>query len=180
MTRIGRDAIRCLLARRHITFQRTRTWKESLDPERGAKPDRIEEVLERFPDRVFAFDEFEPLGIRPTGGSCWAEQRRPERHPAIYHRAHEVRQKFHGCYPVGDDTLWGVNHRKRGRRDHPGHAEVDLRRLPGRHLDLCDPQQPVRPQGRRSPPLGEEEQGRAVLHTDLRSWANPSRPTSDR
>ena len=39
------------------TFQRTKTWKESPDPERDAKLDRIEQVLERFPDRVFAFDE---------------------------------------------------------------------------------------------------------------------------
>ncbi|BET45255.1 hypothetical protein RGQ21_02370 [Kitasatospora aureofaciens] len=31
-----------------------------------------EEVLERFPDRVFAFDEFAPLGTRPTAGAGWA------------------------------------------------------------------------------------------------------------
>jgi transposase len=67
--RIGREALRCLLARRGITFQRTKTWKESPDPERDAKLDRIEEVLDRFADRVFAFDEFGPLGIRPTAGS---------------------------------------------------------------------------------------------------------------
>ncbi len=30
--RIGREALRCLLARRGITFQRTKTWKESPDP----------------------------------------------------------------------------------------------------------------------------------------------------
>ncbi len=70
--RIGREALRCLLARRGITFQRTKTWKEPTDPEHDAKLDRIEHVLEHFPDRVFAFDEFGPLGIRPTGGSCWA------------------------------------------------------------------------------------------------------------
>ena len=44
-----------------------------------AKLDRVEEVLERYPDRVFASDEFGPLGIRPTAGSCLAEQGRPER-----------------------------------------------------------------------------------------------------
>jgi transposase len=31
--RIGREALRCLLARRAVTFQRTKTWKESTDPE---------------------------------------------------------------------------------------------------------------------------------------------------
>lgn len=31
-----------------------------------------EEVLERLTDRVFAFDEFGPLGISLTGGAGWA------------------------------------------------------------------------------------------------------------
>ncbi|MFD0343740.1 IS630 family transposase [Streptomyces sp. NPDC127117] len=111
--RIGREALRCLLTCRGVTFQRTRTWKESPDPEREAKLDRIEHVLEYFPDRVFAFDEFGPLGIRPAAGAGWARARHPERHPATYHRTHGVRY-FHGCYSVGDDTLWGVNRRKKG------------------------------------------------------------------
>ena len=111
--RIGREALRCLLARRGVTFQRTKTWKESPDPARDAKLDRIERVMERFPDRVFAFDEFGPLGIRPTGGAGWAACGHPERHPATYHRTHGVRY-FHGCYSIGDDTLWGVNRRRKG------------------------------------------------------------------
>jgi hypothetical protein len=89
-----------------------KTWKESPDPERDTKLDRIEHVLDRFPDRVFAFDEFGPLGIRPTGGSCWAEQTRPDRVLATYHRTHGVLY-FHGCYSVGD-ALWGVNWRRKG------------------------------------------------------------------
>lgn len=52
MIRIGRKALWCLPARRGVTFQRTKTWKEPPDPERDAKLDRIEEVLERFADRV--------------------------------------------------------------------------------------------------------------------------------
>jgi transposase len=113
MIRISREALRCLLARRGITFQRTKTWKESPDPNRDTKLDRIEHVLDRFPDRVFAFDEFGPLGIRPTAGSSWRPAGHPERHPAIYHRTHGVRY-FHGCYSIGDDTLWGVSCRKKG------------------------------------------------------------------
>ncbi|GAA2564321.1 hypothetical protein GCM10010398_61450 [Streptomyces fimbriatus] len=54
--RIGREALRCLLARRGTTFQRTKTWKDSPDPDRDAKLHRIEQVLGRLPDRVFAFD----------------------------------------------------------------------------------------------------------------------------
>lgn len=47
--RIGREALRGLLARCGVTFQRTKTWKESTDPDREAKLDRIEHVLDRFP-----------------------------------------------------------------------------------------------------------------------------------
>lgn len=77
---------------------------------RDAKLDRIEEVLDRFPDRVFACDEFSPLGIRPTTGTGWAPAGHPERHPAACHRTHGVRY-FHGRYSIGDDTHWGVNRR---------------------------------------------------------------------
>jgi hypothetical protein len=62
---------------------------------------------------VFAFDEFGPLGIWPAAGACWAAAGHPERHPATYHRTHGARY-FHGCYSIGDDTLWGVSRRKKG------------------------------------------------------------------
>jgi hypothetical protein len=109
---IGRERVRQLLAVHDITFQRTKTWKESNDPDRDAKLDRIEQVINHYPDRTFAFDEFGPLAIRPTGGSGWAAAGAPQRQPANYNKLHGVRQ-FHGCYSLGDDTLWGVvRHRK--------------------------------------------------------------------
>lgn len=106
--RIGREALRLLLARRGITFQRAKTWKESTDPDFDAKLERIEYALNERPDRTFAFDEFGPLGICPTAGSCWARQGKPDRLAATYHRTNGTRY-FHGCYSVGDDTLWGIN-----------------------------------------------------------------------
>ncbi len=109
---IGRERLRQILGANDVTFQRTKTWKESNDPDRDAKLDRIEWVLENHPESTFAFDEFGPLTIRPVGGSCWAPASHPQRQPANYHKLHGVRQ-FHGCYSVGDDELWGVvRHRK--------------------------------------------------------------------
>ncbi|MEU0297914.1 helix-turn-helix domain-containing protein [Streptomyces sp. NPDC006175] len=102
--RIGREALRCLLRRRGVTFQRTKTWEESSDPDFDAKLDRIEYALTERPDRTFAFDEFGPLGIRPTAGACWAKAGEPDRLPATFHRTHGVTY-FHGCYAVGDDSL---------------------------------------------------------------------------
>ena len=110
---IGRERLRQLLADNKVTFQRTKTWKESNDPDRDTKLDRIEFVLEHHPDRTFAFDEFGPLNIRPVGGSCWAPAGHPQRQPANYHKLHGVRQ-FHGCYSVGDDELWGVVRKRKG------------------------------------------------------------------
>ena len=109
---IGRERLRQILACHEVTFQRTKTWKESNDPDRDIKLDRIDEVLNACPCRCFAFDEFGPLAIRPTGGSAWASAGHPQRQPANYNKLHGVRQ-FHGCYSVGDDELFGVvRHRK--------------------------------------------------------------------
>jgi DDE superfamily endonuclease len=69
--------------------------------------------MDRFPQRVFAFDEFGPLGIRLTAGAGWAQQGHPQRLSATYRRTHSIRY-FHGCYSVGDDRLWGVNRRRKG------------------------------------------------------------------
>jgi transposase len=110
--RIGRERLRQLLIKHGITFQRTKTWKESNDPRRDAKLARIDHVTSHFPQRVFAFDEFGPLVIRPQAGSGWAPKGHPHRLPANYHKLHGVRQ-FHGCYSVGDDQLWGVVHRRK-------------------------------------------------------------------
>jgi transposase len=111
--KVGRERLRQILHRRGISFQRTRTWKESRDPDKDAKLDRIEEVISRFPDRVFAFDQFGPLSIRPCHGTCWAREKHPDRLPATYHRYHGVRY-FHGCYDLARDQLWGVLHEHKG------------------------------------------------------------------
>jgi hypothetical protein len=93
VVRIGRERLRQILHQRHISFQRTRTWKESGDPGKDAKLDRIEHVTSKFPDRCFAFDQFGPLSIRLAHGSIWARQNKPARLPATYHRTH-------GIYPL--------------------------------------------------------------------------------
>jgi transposase len=110
---IGRERLRQILHGRRISFQRTRTWKESKDPDKEAKLDRIEYVTSRFPERCFAFDQFGPLSIRPCHGSAWAPRSRPDRLPATYRRTHGIRY-FHGCYSLGDDQLWGVIRARKG------------------------------------------------------------------
>jgi transposase len=111
--RAGRERLRQILHEQGISFQRTRTWKESADPDKDAKLDRIEEVTSKFPGRCFAFDQFGPLSIRPCHGTCRAKRSKPARLPATYHRTHGIRY-FHGCYCVGDDQLRGITRRRKG------------------------------------------------------------------
>src|SRR3954454_1497287 len=110
---ISRERVRQILRENSISLQRTRTWKESTDPNKNAKLDRIEEVTGRFPGRCFAFDQFGPLSIRPCHGATWSPQTKPTRLPATYRRTDGVRY-FHGCYSLGDDQLWGVTRRRKG------------------------------------------------------------------
>ena len=111
--RIGRERLRQLLHERGVSFQRTRTWKESTDPDRDAKLDRIEYVTSACPDRCFAFGQFGPLSIRPCHGVCRAPRKRPARLRATYHRTRGI-GCFHGCYCVGDDQLRGITREHKG------------------------------------------------------------------
>src|SRR5579875_182715 len=110
---VSRERLREILAKHDVTFQRTKTWKEPNDPDKEQKLDRIEEVMTKYPDRLFAFDEFGPLAVHPVGGCCWAEKKKPQRNRANYHKHCGVRQ-FHGCYDYGADQLFGVVRERKG------------------------------------------------------------------
>ena len=56
--RVAREHLRQILAAHDITFQHTRTWKESTDPDFDTKLDRIDEVTTRFLEAV--------LRVRPV------------------------------------------------------------------------------------------------------------------
>jgi transposase len=122
--RISRERLRQILHARGISFQRTRTWEESADPDRDAKLDRIEYVTSTFADRCFAFDQFGPLPVRPCHGSSWARQNKPAQLRATYHRTHGIHY-FHGCYCLGDDQLWGVMRERKGA----GHTLAALKSI---------------------------------------------------
>jgi transposase len=171
--RVGRERLRQILHQRGISFQRTRTWKESRDLDRDAKLDRIEEVTGCFPDRCFAFDQFGPLSIRPCHGTCWAPRTRPARLPAAYHRTHGIRC-FHGCYSLGDDQLWGVVRRRKGA-DHTLAALKSIRAARPDGAPIYVILDNLRQQDGGDPGLGAQEQGPAVLHSHLCVLGQPHR-----
>jgi transposase len=95
-----------LLADAGLSFQRTRTWKASPDPDYEAKTARILELCEKPPPDgvVVSFDQMGPVSLRPTAGAGWAPRRRPERQRADYNRRHGTRYVF-GAYDVHADRL---------------------------------------------------------------------------
>lgn len=89
-----------------LSFQRTRSWKASPDPDYEHKAARVLALYERAPEdgAVISFDQMGPLSLRPTHGSGWARRGRPERHRATFNRRHGIRYGF-GALDVHQDRL---------------------------------------------------------------------------
>lgn len=106
------EGLRQLLRRAEVSYQRTRTWKVSPDPDYERKARRIKRLYrqaERGTLRnavVVCLDEFGPLSIRPQQGSAWRPRKRSVRLRATYNRKHGVAYLL-GAYDVGADRLWG-------------------------------------------------------------------------
>ena len=107
-----------LLAHAGLSFQRTRTWKASPDPDYEARAARVLALRAAIaPDNgvVIAFDQMGPVSLRPTAGEGWARRGRPERQRADYHRRQGTRYVF-GAYDVHADRLRvRLRPRRRGR-----------------------------------------------------------------
>ena len=96
-----------VLAATGLSFQRTRSWKASPDPDYEAKAARVLELVSAPPPdggAVISFDQMGPVSLRPTHGAGWAPKGRPERHRATYNRLHGTRYVF-GAYDVHADRL---------------------------------------------------------------------------
>lgn len=131
------EGLRQILRAAGVTWQRTRTWKRSPDPDYEAKASRVLRLYRaaeagrtaRHGVVVVCLDECGPLGLRPWPGSAWAPSGRPWRTRATYHRNSGVRYLL-ANYDVGADRLAGrmVEHKdgptvlaalKRIRRRYP-------------------------------------------------------------
>jgi len=102
------SALRGLLDQAGLSFQRTRSWKSSPDPDFKAKAERVLALYCAEPEDgpVVCFDEMGPIQLIPHQGAGWAERKRPERLRATYNRRDGVRS-FFGAYDVHADWLFG-------------------------------------------------------------------------
>ena len=135
---ISVEGLRQILHAAGVTWQRTRTWKTSPDPDYEAKAARVLRLYRaaesgraaRHGCVVVCLDECGPLSLRPWPGSAWAPRRRPPTTRATYHRPHGVRYLL-GSLDVGTDRLSGhlICH-----KDGPTTLAA-LKRLRGRYPD---------------------------------------------
>ncbi len=95
-----------ILARNGISLQRTRSWKQSPDPDYEAKATRILALYREQPKGgvVISFDEKGPESLCPRHGRGWAKRGRPERHRATYNRRQGIRYLV-GALDVHADCL---------------------------------------------------------------------------
>ena len=92
---ISLEWLRQILTRAGVRWRRTKTWKESKDPQFVQKSRQIRGLYERRPEggRRICVDEFGPLNLVPRPGMCWEHEgsQRPGRLPATYRRDGGVR-----------------------------------------------------------------------------------------
>jgi transposase len=95
-----------LLADAGLSFQRTRSWKASPDPDYEARAARVLELYaaQPFDGPVISFDQMGPISLKPIQGAGWATRKRPERLRATYNRKHGIRYIF-GALDVHRDRL---------------------------------------------------------------------------
>jgi len=105
---ISSEHLRTLLRERRVRWRRTKTWKESQDPDFDRKYRAIRRLYKRPPKdgRVICVDEFGPLNLQPRRGTCYARDGQVDRHRATYNRHLGVRH-FLAYYDLKTDRLYG-------------------------------------------------------------------------
>jgi transposase len=102
--------LRQLLHRFKIRLRRTKTWKESTDPDFWRKYRAIRRLYHHRPSdgRRLSVDEFGPLNLQPRHGQCFAcpGKLRVQRLRATYNRKLGIRH-FLAFYDLETDRLYG-------------------------------------------------------------------------
>jgi transposase len=109
LAKISLEWLRQLLRRRGVRWRRTKTWKESTDPEFWLKYRRIRRLYGKRPSggRRLCVDEFGPLNLQPRHGHCWMGRgKRVERLRATYNRSGGIRH-FLAFYDLESRKLYG-------------------------------------------------------------------------
>lgn len=129
---ISLEWLRQLLRRRRVRLRRTKTWKESTDPEFCPKYRRVRRLYRKRPagGRRLCVDEFGPLNLQPRHGHCLAgPHKRVERLRATYRRNSGIRH-FLCFYDMETGRLYGRFTRAKTARDFLSFLRWIRRRYP--------------------------------------------------
>jgi transposase len=133
VAQLSPTALRAALDDAGLSFQRTRSWKWSPDPDFKAKAERVLGLYRQAPKDgpVVCFDEMGPIQLIPHHGAGWAPVGQPERLRATYNRRGGVRYLF-GAYDVHADHLMGRLREHKNARDVQGFLQTIRMRYPRR------------------------------------------------
>lgn len=112
---ISRETLRRILHDGGISWQTTKTWKTSNDPEFLPKMRRVLDLYDNPPTeaRVICVDEFGPLNLLPRKGKAWRPLRRPARQRATYTRTDGVRHMLAALDLATGKMTYRIRTRKR-------------------------------------------------------------------
>jgi transposase len=117
---VSTETVRTVLRDAGISWQATKTWKASRDPDFTVKKDRILELYDQaaageLPEgaRVICVDEFGPLNLQPRPGHGWFPRGRPTRRRATYTRTGGVRHMIAALDLVSGQMFYRFRDRKR-------------------------------------------------------------------
>jgi transposase len=114
---VSRDTVRQILRDGGVSWQATKTWKASADPDFIAKMRRGLDLCDHPPadGTVICADEFGPLNLHPRPGRGWRPARHPARLRATYHRTGGGRQMIAALDLATGQIFNRIRARKRGR-----------------------------------------------------------------
>jgi transposase len=134
---ISRETLRRILHDGGVSWQTTKTWKASNDPEFLPKMRRVLDLYDHPPaqGRVICVDEFGPLNLMPRKGKAWRPVQHPRRQRATYTRTQGVRHMLAAL----DLATGRITYRIRRRKRWPeflDFCKALRRRWPGQRLYL--------------------------------------------
>jgi len=114
---VSRESIRQILRAAGISWQATKTWKASTDPEFVIKMRRVLDLYDHPPagGRVICADEFGPLNLQPRPGRGWRPAGHPVRLRASYRRTAGVRHMLAALDLATGQIFYRIRERKRWR-----------------------------------------------------------------
>jgi transposase len=137
--RVSTETVRQTLKDNHITWQATKTWKTSNDPQFRQKKNAILDLYDHPPTegRVVCVDEFGPLNLMPRPGRGWFPSQRPSRLRATYHRYGGVRHMFGALDLATGQMFYRFRDRKRWQEFLDFLRQL-RRRFTGKLYVVCD------------------------------------------